>query len=177
MHQRKQYKLSISYYHENNHYFTDFNRYRIQSNDDQELKTDLTKLMSDAFANDTSIVIPGGMTKEKFVSLQVDQIVRPWIKYFLKHDPALVLEQVKCPVLAINGEKDLQVPSKENLTAIENALKNAGNNQVTIKELPGLNHMFQSCETGLPKEYETIQETFSPRALNEILIWIQAQTK
>ncbi len=149
----------------------------IQSNDDQELKTALTQLMSDTFANDTSIVLPRGMTKEEFVSIQVNQVVRPWIKYFVKHDPALVLEQVKCPVLAINGEKDLQVPPKENLTAIENALKKAGNNQITIKELPGLNHMFQSCETGLPKEYETIQETFSPIALNEILIWIQAQTK
>jgi uncharacterized protein len=149
----------------------------IQSNDDQKLKTDLTKIISESFANDTSIVLPRGMTKEEFVSIQVDQIVKPWMQYFLKFNPALVLEQVKCPVLALNGEKDLQVPPKENLTAIENALKRGGNNQVTAKELPGLNHLFQACETGLPTEYATIQETFSPIALNEILIWIQAQTK
>ena len=89
----------------------------------------------------------------------------------------MVLEQVKCPVLALNGEKDLQVPPKENLTVIENALKKGGNKQVTAKELPGLNHMFQTSKTGLPTEYATIQETFSPIVLNEIFIWIQGQLK
>lgn len=149
----------------------------IQSNDDQKLNTALTKIISESLVNDTSAVIPKGMTKEKFVSIQVDQITTPWMLYFLRFNPAMVLEQVKCPVLALNGEKDLQVPPKENLTVIENALKKGGNKQVTAKELPGLNHMFQTSKTGLPTEYATIQETFSPIVLNEIFIWIQGQLK
>ena len=96
---------------------------------------------------------------------------------FIKYDPASALAKVKCPVLAINGEKDLQVSPKENLEAIKNALTKGGNTKVTTIEIPGLNHLFQECKTGLPAEYSTIEQTFSPIALSEILKWIQKQTK
>jgi len=69
------------------------------------------------------------------------------MQYFLKHD-ALVLEKVKCPVLAINGSKDLQITPKENLNAIKNALTKGGNKQFTIQEIPNLNHLFQEYPTG-----------------------------
>jgi hypothetical protein len=75
-------------------------------------------------------------------------------------------------VLALNGEKDLQVSSVENLPAIEKALKKAGNKSVKTIELPGLNHLFQHCKTGLPEEYGNIEETFSPEALKIISDWI-----
>jgi fermentation-respiration switch protein FrsA (DUF1100 family) len=97
--------------------------------------------------------------------------------YFIKYNPAIALEKVKCPVLAINGEKDMQVPPKENLEAIRNALAKGGNKKVTTIELPGLNHLFQECKTGSPAEYATIEQTFSPTALAEVLKWIQTQTK
>jgi hypothetical protein len=71
----------------------------------------------------------------------------------------------------------LQVPPKENLEAIKNALAKGGNKKVTTKELPNLNHLFQECKTGLPNEYATIEQTFSTTALTEILNWIQTQTK
>ena len=87
------------------------------------------------------------------------------------------MEKVKCPVLAINGEKDLQVPPKENLNAIKKALAKGRNKNVTIKELPNLNHLFQECKTGSPDEYATIEQTISPKALTEILSWIQQQTR
>ena len=87
------------------------------------------------------------------------------------------MKDVKCPVLALNGEKDLQVPSKVNLEAIKNGLEKGGNNNITAKELPGLNHLFQECETGLPDEYSKIEQTFSPKALTEILNWILIQVK
>jgi fermentation-respiration switch protein FrsA (DUF1100 family) len=83
------------------------------------------------------------------------------------------LTQVKCPVLAINGEKDLQVPPKENLSAIKKALKKGGNKNFLTNELPGLNHLFQECKTGSPLEYNDIEQTLSPLALEEILHWIQ----
>lgn len=85
--------------------------------------------------------------------------------------------KVKCPVLAINGEKDLQVPPKENLTAIEQALKAGGNKDYTVKELPGLNHLFQTSSTGSPMEYSKIEETISPAALTIIGDWIVDHTQ
>jgi len=87
------------------------------------------------------------------------------------------LEKVKCPVLAINGDKDLQVPSKVNLPAIEMALKKGGNMQVTTKEFPGLNHLFQECKTGSPSEYAGIDQTFSPVAMDFVAKWILSKTK
>jgi hypothetical protein len=119
---------------------------------------------------------PEGISEDDFVKLQVDQMISPWMIFFLKYNPAIALEKVKCPVLAINGEKDLQVPPKENLEAIKKALAKGGNKKVTAIELPGLNHLFQECKTGSPAEYATIEQTFSPTALTEILKWIQLQT-
>ena len=103
---------------------------------------------------------------------QVRQVSSPWFRFFVTYDPAPMLEKVKCPVLAINGDKDLQVPAKENLEAIEKALKAGGNKDVTIKEFPGLNHLFQPAKTGLPTEYGRIETTFAPEALELIAEWI-----
>jgi hypothetical protein len=83
-----------------------------------------------------------------------------------------VLEKVNCPVLALNGMKDVQVPAKENLAGIANALAQGGNTNVTVKELPGLNHLFQECETGALTEYAKLQQTFSPAALKEVSEWV-----
>lgn len=81
------------------------------------------------------------------------------------------------PVLAINGENDLQVPPKDNLSAIETALKKAGNKNFETKLLPGLNHLFQTSSTGKVSEYGQIEETFSPMALETMLNWIKKITK
>ena len=107
----------------------------------------------------------------------VSQSTSPWMKHFLTYDPSVVLQQVNCPVLALNGANDLQVPAKENLEAIEQALKTGGNKCVTIQELPGLNHFFQESKTGLPSEYANIEQTISPKVLDKITKWIQLQTK
>jgi uncharacterized protein len=79
--------------------------------------------------------------------------------------------------LALNGEKDLQVPPKINLEAIKKNLEMAKNKNVKTMELPGLNHLFQECKTGSPEEYAKIEQTFSPLALNEITAWILNQVK
>jgi uncharacterized protein len=88
-----------------------------------------------------------------------------------------MLKKVECQVLALNGSKDLQVPAKENLTLVKAALDKVGNNKVTIREYPGLNHLFQNCKTGLPVEYDKIDETISPKVLEDIAAWILKQTK
>jgi len=113
---------------------------------------------------------------EVFLKAQLQSLLSPWLKFFLTYDPKPTLSRVKCPVLAINGEKDLQVPSKENLSAIEEALVAGGNKNFTVKELPGLNHLFQTAQTGLPSEYAKIEETISPVALKIITDWILEHT-
>jgi fermentation-respiration switch protein FrsA (DUF1100 family) len=107
---------------------------------------------------------------------QMSELKGPWIKRFLVLDPRENLQRVTCPVLAINGEKDLQVPPKENLSIIESTLAKAGNKDVTIVELKGLNHLFQHSQTGSPSEYGKIEETFAPEALDTITVWIRKHT-
>ncbi|MCK9413634.1 MAG: alpha/beta hydrolase [Prolixibacteraceae bacterium] len=149
----------------------------LKSNDSPALKDDLKALLSEHLKNTPDNGKPEGMKDEDFLSLQLNQITSPWMLYFIKYDPAPALEKVKCPVLAVNGDKDLQVPSKVNLPAIEKALKKGGNQQVTTKEFPGLNHLFQECKTGSPTEYAEIDQTFSPVALDFIAKWILLKTK
>jgi pimeloyl-ACP methyl ester carboxylesterase len=98
-------------------------------------------------------------------------------RYFLKLDVTPFLKKVQCPVLAMGGTKDCQVPSGKNLRGIEKTLKGAGNHDCVVKELPGLNHMFQTADTGAVSEYSKIEETISPAALKSITEWISKQTK
>jgi uncharacterized protein len=114
---------------------------------------------------------------ETALDSQVTGLLSPWMRFFLTYDPRPALMDVKCPVLAINGEKDLQVPPDENLRAIDEALKTGGNEDYTVKELPGLNHLFQTAKTGSPSEYAKIEETISPAALKIIGNWISEHTE
>jgi len=101
------------------------------------------------------------------------QLTSPWMVSFIRHDPRPVLQKVSCRVLALNGEKDLQVPPEENLKEITMALKAGGNEQVTVKTFPKLNHLFQPCETGLVREYGDIETTFSEEVMMEMVQWIK----
>jgi uncharacterized protein len=103
---------------------------------------------------------------------QVRVLTSPWFLYFLAYDPAPALEHVQCPVLALNGAKDLQVPPSQNLPVIRKALQDGGNKNHEVDELPGLNHLFQTASTGAPSEYAQIEETMSPLALEKISTWI-----
>ena len=100
------------------------------------------------------------------------QLTSPWYRYFIAYDPAPALRKVKCPVLALGGSKDLQVPAAQNLPAIRKALDEGGNRNIEVDELPGLNHLFQTAKTGAPSEYSEIEETISPLALDKIANWI-----
>jgi pimeloyl-ACP methyl ester carboxylesterase len=110
------------------------------------------------------------------IAVQIKQVNTPWFRYFLTLDPRPALRKVKCPVLALNGENDLQVPANENLREIEAALKAGGNKDVTVVRLPKLNHLFQTSETGSPNEYAKIEETIAPVALKTIGDWILKRT-
>lgn len=109
---------------------------------------------------------------ETMREMTIQQVLSAWFREFLKTDPTPYLKLVHCPVLALNGSKDLQVPPDPNLFKIEEILKKAGNKNVTTKELEGLNHLFQHCETGSPTEYFKIEETFSEEAMKMVADWI-----
>lgn len=89
----------------------------------------------------------------------------PWLKCFLDLDPRDYLSKLSIPVLALNGDKDVQVIASQNLPEIERALEKAGNKNYKTILLPNMNHLFQECETGLPDEYFSIEQTISPKVL------------
>lgn len=138
---------------------------------------EIHKLMKAEMANMREEEKNNSSYSEANLDAQIKAILSPWMRFFLTYDPKPTLMKVKCPVLAINGEKDLQVPPEENLPAIEDALKAGGNKDYTIKEMPELNHLFQTAQTGSPTEYAKIEETISPTALEFIGNWISEHTK
>ena len=105
------------------------------------------------------------------------QLLTPWMRYFLKFDPRTSLAAVHVPVLAVNGTLDGQVLYRENLDAIAAALTAGGNADFEIAELSGLNHLFQTAETGAIAEYSVIEETLSPTALQRVGDWIRRHTQ
>ena len=127
-----------------------------------------------------------GLSEEQRASLgltppQIDayvhQMLTPWYRELLGTDPRPILEQVACPVLALNGAKDLQVAAADNLAAIDAALKRGGNADVTVINFPDLNHLFQHADTGSPVEYAAIEETINPAVLDVITDWITQRTR
>ena len=108
---------------------------------------------------------------------RINQILSPWFRFFLNYDPRPTLTKVHVPVLALNGEFDTQVPPREDLAAIEQALKDGGNRDYKIVLLPKLNHLFQTSKTGSPSEYGAIEETIAPVALETMGDWIVAHTR
>ncbi len=147
------------------------------ASDTAKLRSDLTLYIKSRIKDFPKKDIPKDMTEDELAKVQVDNLMNPWMLNFIRYNPAGMLEKVKCPVLALNGDKDLQVCSKINLPAIENALKKGGNKLYTIKELTGLNHLFQESKTGSPTEYAEIEQTISPLALETIANWIKTVCK
>ena len=149
----------------------------LEDSDDYDLVDSLNRYLINEMRENPDPRIPEGLDIETLAAQQVGQLTSTWMLYFLRYDPVPTLEKVKCPVLAINGELDLQVPAVDNLNAIAKALEQGGNENVTVQMLPGLNHLFQECETGSPDEYGKIEQTFSPVALNVISNWILEQVE
>jgi pimeloyl-ACP methyl ester carboxylesterase len=136
---------------------------------EQRMREEFDKLMASASEAERT-------QAKQILEAQLKQVLSPWFRHFLTYDPRPVLAKVRVPVLALNGENDLQVPVTENLREIEATLKAAGNKNVTIMRLPKLNHLFQTSETGAPGEYLKIEETFAPVALKTVGDWILKQT-
>ncbi|MFQ3212976.1 MAG: pimeloyl-ACP methyl ester carboxylesterase [Marivirga sp.] len=117
-------------------------------------------------------LLPAGTDIDRFIEQQLNSTLSPWSQFFFSYNPADEFEKVTIPVLSLNGSKDAQVEALTNQSAIKIALEKAGNKHFVVKELAGLNHMFQEAPTGAISEYGQIEQSFSPLALNEISEWI-----
>jgi pimeloyl-ACP methyl ester carboxylesterase len=140
----------------------------------ENAEKDMRKAISDELKDLKAKNLP--ISSQTSIDAQIKSVLSPWFRDFLTYDPKIALRKVKCAVLALNGEKDLQVPPKENMGAIEQALKESGNSNYKIIELPSLNHLFQTAQTGSVNEYAQIEETIAPVALKVIGDWIIEQS-
>lgn len=145
--------------------------------DQKVLKSKMYDHLKQSLIDYPDSLIPSDLTRDNFIKMQVNQFTTPWMSWFIKYDPYTSLKEVKCSVLAVNGEKDLQVPPKENLDAINAGLKIGNNTDITTIVFPDLNHLFQECNTGSPSEYSEIEQTFSPFAMEKITEWILQKVK
>ncbi|UCG34407.1 MAG: alpha/beta hydrolase [Phycisphaerales bacterium] len=109
---------------------------------------------------------------EQRVQVSLDRYLRPWYRFILSHDPSETLARLTCPVLAIFGEKDVQVPPEGNADAVRRAMAASGNADSRVEVLPNLNHFFQAATTGAPSEYGEIEQTIDPAVLDLIATWI-----
>jgi pimeloyl-ACP methyl ester carboxylesterase len=106
---------------------------------------------------------------------KVKEVLSPWFRTFVSLDPRTFLAEVKVPALALDGARDWQVPPSANVPEMKRAL--AHDRDVTIEEMPGLNHLFQTAQTGSPTEYGEIAETMSPAVLTLVSDWIALHAK
>ena len=110
---------------------------------------------------------------EELTEQTVSQLTMPWMYYFLKYDPTEAIVKTNCPALLLNGSKDVQVVAAQNLPAYEQIITEHAKTNMTLREMPNLNHLFQHCETGSPNEYFTIDETISVEVLEMIVGFVK----
>ncbi|MCF6129798.1 alpha/beta hydrolase [Flavobacterium sp. AS60] len=115
---------------------------------------------------------PNADEMEKTAEQESAKVIIPWYIYFLKINPDMYWSKLKIPVLALNGSKDLQVISKENLSGIKVSLEKAKNKKFETLEFPNLNHLFQEAKNGTIEEYAQLEETISPQVLEKMSSWI-----
>lgn len=120
---------------------------------------------------------PTAEARQQLVKNLVNGFSGKWFKYFISYDPQPYLQKLNTKVLALNGDKDLQVIASSNLAGIESALKKSKSKTFTVRKMPGLNHLFQTCNHCTIQEYVELEETFSPSAIKEINEWLNKNVK
>lgn len=126
------------------------------------------EVVLDSLLKQTNVSLPA-LSRQSL--LPVITMQTPWVLDFIATDMACYLPKIECPVMAVNGCKDVQVDAHDNLSALRKGLK--PNNKNLIKEYEGLNHLFQHCTTGQTTEYRLIEETFAPEVMQDIVDWIK----
>ena len=130
-------------------------------------------LMAAVVANESAqniskLLVDAGVDQAK-ADAQAGQLLSPWMKYFIQSDPQPFFNKITMPVLALNGEKDVQVIAKQNIDGFKQGVKS---DLLTTKTYPDLNHLFQPAQTGMPQEYAKIEVTFSEQVADDIGQWI-----
>jgi len=151
----------------------------IRSNASPAALTPLLRDMIGAQYDTQPATVRGMITRSLFIDSNVtralNQMQSPWMRYFIAFDPATVLAMVKCPVLAVFGERDTQVPPATNKAPLEAALAKSGNTHVTVKVYPEANHLFIASKTGQVTEYQSLPKVFVPGFLDDVTNWILAR--
>jgi hypothetical protein len=111
------------------------------------------------------------------VDLQLQSARSPWFKFFVEYDPAAALAKISCPVLALFGELDMQVPVALNKEPMQRAFQAGNNKDATTTVIPGANHLFQKAVSGLPSEYMGLKKEFAPNVLELLSNWILHREK
>jgi len=137
---------------------------------------ELNQLAAEADSPARALGQQSDSTLKMAIAQQIKSVQTPWFRFFLTYDPRPALLKLTCPVLAIYGGKDLQVDPAQNMPVLEDAFKTSKHADWLVKELPGLNHLFQTASTGGVNEYAQIEETMSPAALGIISSWVVAHT-
>ena len=116
-------------------------------------------------------------SKEKFIYEFVKLYDNKWMMYFMQYDPKPVLEKLDCKVLALNGDKDIQVISRTNLEGINKALANSKSKVFEVREVEGVNHLFQECNLCTVQEYGQLEQTIKPEVLDIVTTWLNEHVK
>lgn len=151
-----------------------------------EVQVEANRLMTDAMydviawshnetqASDSlqSLLLSYGMN-DSLAQRTAEPLLNPWMYYFLKYEPASAIAATQCPCLLLNGTKDLQVVAKQSFDAYQALIERYGKQNMTLREMPGLNHLFQHCDKGTPDEYAKIDETIAPEVLEAIVGFVK----
>ena len=140
---------------------------------------DVAARMNALTALQSSLSEPDRALVQQYAShgtLSMQPAATPALRVLLMSDAPALWRRVQCPVLALDGGLDVQVPPRENLDAIRQALAAGRNERAEIVLMPGLNHMFQTAKTGLADEYPKIDETMSPSVLRRIMTFLKRQS-
>jgi pimeloyl-ACP methyl ester carboxylesterase len=110
------------------------------------------------------------------IQAQVRAMTSPWFRDFLALDPEPILAKLSLPVVALSGDRDLQVDSEDNVPLLRRAYETSGNRDFTVVEIEGVNHLFQKAQSGSPALYGAIEETIAPEVLSVIGNWVSKHT-
>lgn len=136
----------------------------------------MVKKWNTSAGTETKTILQTGSEEQvkKFADQVVKQLYSPWFKYFLQFEPAPVLAKSKCPVLALYGEKDIQVVSSQNLEPMKRILAQTRKPEnFSVQEIRHVNHLFQKCTACTVAEYGELTETFSAETLALITDWLK----